>query len=152
MAGHTGIVRRSVRPANGAAGRIILSVVSPPMRGPMPRPEEAVKDAFRDLVPPAEGVVVKPMFGQLAAFVNGNMFTGIFGEKLYVRVGGAERDELMQAGGGDFAPMPGRPMNGYVTLPDGWRDDPQDAARWIEIALAATAAMPPKVPKSRKKN
>lgn len=121
------------------------------MREPMPRQDSGVKDVFRGLVPPAEGVVVKPMFGQLAAFVNGNMFTGIFGEKLFVRVSGAERDELMQSGGGDFAPMPGRPMHGYVTLPEGWRDDDQAARRWIELALAATSTMPPKQPKPKKK-
>jgi len=62
--------------------------------GPMPRPTDDLKDAFRALVPPAEGVTVKPMFGNLAGFVNGNMFCGLFGEKLFVRVGGDDRDRL----------------------------------------------------------
>ena len=119
--------------------------------GPMPKSSDDIKDAFRGLVPAAEGVGVRPMFGNLAAFVNGNMFAGLFGEKLFVRVSGADRDRLMAAGGDDFAPMPGRPMTGYSTLPEGWRGDEADARAWVELALAVTAKMPPKQPKPRKK-
>ncbi|HEV1998241.1 MAG TPA: TfoX/Sxy family protein [Candidatus Dormibacteraeota bacterium] len=125
--------------------------MSPSEMGPMPTTTDALKDAFRDLVPPGDGVGIKPMFGNLAAFVNGNMFAGLFGEKLFVRVADADRDRLLAAGGGDFAPMAGRPMKGYVTLPDGWRSDQEGASSWVELALAATSAMPPKQPKPKKR-
>jgi hypothetical protein len=42
----------------------------------MPKPTEADKDRFRSLVPDDPRVEVKPMFGNLGAFVNGNMFVG----------------------------------------------------------------------------
>jgi TfoX/Sxy family transcriptional regulator of competence genes len=119
--------------------------------GAMPKSSEEVKDAFRALVPGAAGVAVKPMFGQLAAFVNGNMFTGIFGAKLFVRVAGDDRDRLMASGGADFAPMAGRPMKGYVTLPDNWAADEAGTRAWVELALAETSKMPPKQPKVRTK-
>ena len=119
---------------------------------PAPKPTDAVKEAFRGLVPEAPGVTVRPMFGHIAAFVNGNMFSGTFSEKLFVRVTGADRDSLMASGGTDFAPMPGRVMTGYVCLNDKWRSDDKGTREWIELALEKTSAMPPKQPKKPKKS
>ena len=45
----------------------------------IPRPSEADKDFFRSLLPDDPEVEVKPMFGNLGAFVHGNMFAGLFG-------------------------------------------------------------------------
>ena len=42
----------------------------------MPKPTEADKQQFRSVVPDAPGVEVRPMFGNLGAFVNGTMFAG----------------------------------------------------------------------------
>ncbi|GAC1332718.1 MAG: hypothetical protein NVSMB17_12220 [Candidatus Dormibacteria bacterium] len=117
---------------------------------PAPKPGEDVKAAFRDLVPDAPGVSVRPMFGHLAAFVNGHMIAGVFSEKLFVRAAGDDRERLLAEGGEDFAPMPGRPMNGYVCLNPGWRSDPAAARKWIATALETTDALPPKVPKAKK--
>ena len=102
-------------------------------------------------MPPADGIAIKPMFGNLAAFVHGNMFAGLFGDKLFVRVADTERARLIAAGGDDFAPMTGRPMKGYVTLPEGWRSDEEDARGWVQLALTGTSALPPKEPKARPK-
>ena len=53
----------------------------------MPRPSEDAKAAFAKLVPDEPAVTLKPMFGQLSAFVNGNMFCGIYGEELVLPYG-----------------------------------------------------------------
>ena len=45
----------------------------------IPKASDQDKERFRSLVPDDPGVVVKPMFGNLGAFVNGNMFAGLFG-------------------------------------------------------------------------
>ena len=45
----------------------------------IPKPTDADKDRFRALVPDSPDVEVKPMFGNLGAFVHGNMFAGLFG-------------------------------------------------------------------------
>ena len=115
----------------------------------LPKPGEEVKEAFRDLVPTEPGVALKPMFGNLASFVHGNMFAGLFGEELFVRLPDADQERLLAEGGTQFAPMPGRPMRGYITVPR-WRSDGAAAGRWIQLALTATGALPPKEPKKRK--
>jgi hypothetical protein len=52
----------------------------------MPKPSEEAKAALARIVPDEPAVTLKPMFGQLSGFVNGNMFVGIFGEDLFVRL------------------------------------------------------------------
>ena len=52
----------------------------------LPKPTEETKDYFASIVPDHPAVSVRPMFGQLSAFVNGNMFMGIFGEDVLGRV------------------------------------------------------------------
>jgi TfoX/Sxy family transcriptional regulator of competence genes len=116
----------------------------------MPKGSSQAAEAFRALVPPSDAVKVKPMFGHLAAFVNGNMFAGVFGDDLFVRVGDDDRMAVLQGGGHDFEPMPGRPMRGYVVLGAGWREDRTSAERWIATALAATSTMPAKQPKAKR--
>lgn len=109
-----------------------------------------MREAFEALVPDGPGVSIRPMFGNVAAFVNGNMFTGLFGNDLFVRLPEVERARLMDAGGTEFAPMEGRPMKEYVTLPSGWRSKRSDAETWIGRSLDWTSELPPKQPKKKK--
>jgi TfoX/Sxy family transcriptional regulator of competence genes len=113
----------------------------------MPRPTEADKERFRDLVPNESDIEVKPMFGNLAAFVNGNMFMGLFGSDIGVKLTPAEQEPVRQAGGGDFGPAE-RPMGGYVSLPAS--ADREQVSEWVGSALAYAASLPPKRPKARK--
>jgi TfoX/Sxy family transcriptional regulator of competence genes len=114
----------------------------------MPKPTEADKDAFRSLVPDDPAVEVKPMFGQLAAFVNGNMFMGLFGSDVGLKLEAGDRDELLAVeGAGPFGPSE-RPMGGYVTLPARWVSSPAEAAAWVDKALAHVASLPPKAAKA----
>jgi TfoX/Sxy family transcriptional regulator of competence genes len=112
----------------------------------MPKATDADKDHFRSLVPAAAGVEVKPMFGQLGAFVNGNMFAGLFGSGVGVKVDEGSRAELEGLGAGPFGPEE-RPMSGYLTLPESLGH--ADAAAWVERARAHVATLPPKVRKAR---
>ena len=48
-----------------------------------PRATPEARDAFRALVPDDERVLVRPMFGSVAAFVGGNMFMGLVKDELY---------------------------------------------------------------------
>lgn len=110
----------------------------------MPKPTGDRAAAFAKLVPVDPAVTARQMFGNPAAFVNGNLFTGLFGDNLFVRVSDDEGARLRAAGGSDFAPMPGRPMKGYTTLPAGWATNPESARRWIEISLEWSRALPVK--------
>ncbi len=116
----------------------------------MPKPSDADKEVFRSLVPDDPAVEVKPMFGNLAAFVNGNMFMGLFGSQIGLKLDAGDRDELLaEDGAGPFGPEE-RPMGGYVTMPARWRSSRDDARPWIERAQAYVASLPPKVPKAKK--
>jgi TfoX/Sxy family transcriptional regulator of competence genes len=117
----------------------------------MPRPSAEAKAAFQALVPVHSAVTMRPMFGNLAAFVNGNMFTGLFGEDLYVRVSDEDRQQLLEQGGADFAPMPGRGMKGYVVLPPGWSGRPEPTRGWIARSLEWAQALPPKEAKKARR-
>jgi TfoX/Sxy family transcriptional regulator of competence genes len=110
----------------------------------MPKPSEDAKAAFTKLVPAGPTVTLRPMFANLAAFVNGNMFAGLFGDDLFVRLPEAEAAAVRKQGGKDFAPMAGRPMKGYVTVPSTWRAKTEATTGWIGIALDLTGKMPPK--------
>jgi TfoX/Sxy family transcriptional regulator of competence genes len=111
----------------------------------MPKATDADRERFTALVPDGPDVTVKPMFGQLGAFVNGNMFMGLFGSDVGVKLAGAEAQELLsEPGAGPFGPAE-RPMGGYVTLPADW--SAEQAEPWIQRSLALVAALPPKKPK-----
>jgi hypothetical protein len=109
----------------------------------MPRPTDEDREHFHDLVPADPRVVVKPMFGNLGAFVNGNMFMALFGSDVGVKLGPELAEELRAAGGGPFGPED-RPMGGYVTLPT--LDDAGRRA-WVDAAFSYVEALPPKKPK-----
>lgn len=107
----------------------------------IPKPTAADKARFEALVPSDPRVAVKPMFGNLGAFVDGNMFMGLFGADIGIKLDDAAQAELKAAGGGPFGPIE-RPMGGYVSLPANLDD--ADAERWIARSLGFVSALPPK--------
>jgi TfoX/Sxy family transcriptional regulator of competence genes len=112
----------------------------------VPKPSDADRERFRSTVPDDPRVEVKPMFGNLGAFVNGHMFLGLFGADIGVRLPEADAVALRREdGAGPFGPAE-RPMGGWVTLPAAMVGTPP-AAEWVRRALAAAAALPPKAPK-----
>lgn len=117
----------------------------------IPKPTEADKEYFRAVLPDNPEVEVKPMFGNLGAFVNGNMFAGLFGPAVGVRLADGDRNELAAVDGtGPFGPAE-RPMGGYLSLPASWREDQGRSADWVGRALTHVAAMPPKKAKPKAK-
>jgi TfoX/Sxy family transcriptional regulator of competence genes len=113
----------------------------------IPKPTDADRDRFRALVPDEPGVETKPMFGNLGAFVNGNMFMGLFGGDIGVKLDEPDRAKLAnQPGAGPLGPAE-RPMGGYVALPADWTA--RKARPWIAKAHAAAAALPAKQPKKK---
>lgn len=113
----------------------------------VPKPTDADKERFRSLVPDDPRVEVKAMFGNLGAFANGNMFMGLFGSSVGVKLDAAGQAELLaHPCTGPFGPED-RPMGGYVSLPAAWLDLPSAAEAWVQRSLDQVAALPPKVKK-----
>jgi hypothetical protein len=93
----------------------------------------------------------RKMFGYPAAFVAaGHMVTGLHGRNWTVRLGEADGVALRQIGGGDFEPMPGRPMKGFFTLPSAILADDDQVADWVGRAQAHAATLPPKKPRKKR--
>jgi TfoX/Sxy family transcriptional regulator of competence genes len=115
----------------------------------MPKPSDETKEFFASIVPDHPAVTVRPMFGQLSAFVNGNMFMGIFGDDVVVRLPEADRAAIAAAGGGPFEPMAGRPMREYVMLPAAWRDEPERVREWAARSLDHAEELPAKQAKKK---
>ena len=120
----------------------------------MPKASDADKEHFRSVLPDHPEVVVKPMFGNLGAFVNGNMFAGLFGPTIGVKL--AEADKELLEGTERTVPFgpPERPMGGYTGLPEIWNaegsGDEARARAWVEKAYTYVAGLPPKEPKVSK--
>lgn len=113
----------------------------------MPKHSDESKAHFRSLISEAPGVEVKPMFGSVGAFVNGNMFAGLFGEDIGVKLDERGLAELAALpGSGPFGPAE-RPMGGYLSLPADLPD--ADKAAWVDRARDHIATLPPKVKKPK---
>jgi len=89
------------------------------------------------------------MFGNISAFVNGNMFAGLFGNDLFVRLSEESRTELLEEKGASrLEPMKGKPMKEYVVIPKIWQDQHETVRLWVARSLDWTSKLPPK--KSKK--
>jgi hypothetical protein len=109
----------------------------------VPKPSSEDISRFRATVPDDPRVEVKPMFGNLGAFVNGNMFMGLFGSDIGVKLAPDDADRLRQReGAGPFGPAE-RPMSGWVTLPAAMLGT-DEVGEWAARALEFIAAAPPK--------
>lgn len=118
----------------------------------MPRPDEESKAFFSSVLPIDPRITIKPMFGNIGSFINGNMFSGLFGNQIFVRLPENERIRLLkEEGATEFSPMPGRAMKEYVTVPLQWRQEPDKIREWINLSVAWVEGMPQKEPKKKKK-
>jgi len=115
----------------------------------MPKAAAHAVELFESLVPASPGVSRRPVFGQPAAFLDGNMFLGVFGESILVRLSEADRAEAHVLGARPFEPMPGRPMREYVVLPPKVLADRAATEAWVARAVAYAGQLPKKVAKSR---
>ena len=116
----------------------------------IPKADPEVTKLFEALTPKTPAVVPKKMFGQPAAFANGNLFMGVYGATLFVRLCEPDRMKASsKAGFVAFEPMPGRAMREYWVLPPSVVNDKAEARRWVARALSYALTLPAKKPKVR---
>ncbi len=87
-------------------------------------------------------------FGFPAAFINGNMFAGLFNDKMIVRLTPEDAAKLQNAQ--QFEPMPGRAMTGWYTVPPKILNSQIELGEWMERALEFTKGLPGKKRKRMK--
>jgi TfoX N-terminal domain len=119
------------------------------MRIRPPAPE--LVELFGKLLP-GSGGEGRAMFGCPCGFLGGNMFMGLFEDKLFVRLAQDDRARLLaEEGAAPFDPMGGRPMREYVVVPRGWLEgDMDDVLRaWVAKAAAYARTLPPKARRAK---
>ncbi len=118
----------------------------------LPRLDPDAKRFFEEILPDDARVRTRSMFGGLGSFVNGNMFAGALGTKVFLRLPEPERATLLrEPGGGPFEPVRGHAMAGYATVPEAWTKDAARARAEAKKAFEFVASLPPKKPKRGKR-
>ncbi|MGA8303817.1 MAG: TfoX/Sxy family protein [Thermoplasmata archaeon] len=118
----------------------------------LPKPKVDAVGLFEELTPEGRGVTSKKMFGQPAAFVNGNLFFGVFGDRIFLRLSEEDRAEAARTSGFvPFEPMPGRPMRAYLVVPEVILRDRARCRKWVARSMDFVSRMPPKTTQSKGK-
>jgi TfoX/Sxy family transcriptional regulator of competence genes len=108
-------------------------------------PEEMVR-LFENALKDFPMATQRKMFGYPCAFVNGNMFTGLFQDEMFLRLSDEDRAAIRKEYGTPlFEPMPGRPMRQYVLVPHYVLKSPRLLRTWLTKGMEYAKALPPKV-------
>ncbi|MFQ5887456.1 MAG: TfoX/Sxy family protein [Candidatus Hydrothermarchaeales archaeon] len=94
----------------------------------------------------------RKMFGQSAYFVNRNMFAGVFGDDIFIRLSEADREEILSLydEAVPFEPMKGRVMREYVVSPDSLYNHSEDFSKWLTRSYNYVSSLPPKKTKKKR--
>ena len=112
---------------------------------PIPTLTPEASELFAALVALDPRLKPRKMFGNPAAFVNGNLCCGAFGGDIFLRLGSPDLAAASALRGvRPFEPMAGRPMRGYLVFPTGLLRDPAESRRWLGRAVAFTQSLPKK--------
>jgi TfoX/Sxy family transcriptional regulator of competence genes len=98
------------------------------------------------------GAQKKTMFGSTCYFMNGNMFTGVHRNHIFLRLSEQDREGVKELfkDTTHFEPVEGRPMREYMNLsPLLYRDDAQFKL-WIARSMKYVGSLPPKTTKVKK--
>lgn len=102
----------------------------------------ALVTTFQAALPKGGAAEARQMFGYPAAFVNGNMATGLHQEDLIVRLPETRRAVLLaKPNARIFEPMPGRAMWEYVVVPPAIVAKPSELRGWIREAVAYAGSL-----------
>jgi TfoX/Sxy family transcriptional regulator of competence genes len=116
------------------------------------KPDPANVDRFNRALPNDPLVERKKMFGFPAAFVNGNFFVGLHGQKVVARLPGGIKEQLPElAASPIFDPMEtGKGMKDWWEVPQAITEDERRLASFFAAALERVALLPPKEAKPKK--
>lgn len=104
-----------------------------------PPDEQATRAELRALVADLPEVEVRPMFGTLAALVDGHVFAVAMGDRIGVKLSPDALAELDAVPGSGILTMGSRQMKAYRSLPDGM--PPADRSAWLTRARHHVASL-----------
>ena len=107
---------------------------------------------FWAALPDDRRVTTMPLFGGVAAKVNGHIFAGLFARSVMLLLPEPLRAEALALDGASmFDPMgDGRARSDKVMLPDSMMDEPAELRGWIAKAFDAALELPRKPAKKPK--
>ena len=108
-----------------------------------PAPDQLVA-TFNAVLPLDHRIEPRKMFGYPCCFTGGNMFMGLFQDRMMLRLSPEDRAELIAKGGSVFEPSPGRPMKEYVVVPTSVLENQNALRDWVARSYAYGASLPPK--------
>jgi TfoX/Sxy family transcriptional regulator of competence genes len=93
----------------------------------------------------------RKMFGCPAYYINGNMFAGVYGRQLFLRLSPEAREELVaDFGAAPFEPIPGRQMKEYFQIPPEVSSNEAAMDEWMRRSVEFASSLPPKQPRPKK--
>lgn len=105
---------------------------------------------FLAALPKDKRITTLQMFGGIAAMLNGNLFGGLFGRSIIVRLSDADRAAALALDGtAPFDPMGnGRASKDTLQLAESVMEDPTELRDWLRRARDHAATLPPKARKA----
>ena len=115
--------------------------------------DEDLADRVRAVLPAAELVTERQMFGGLAFMLRGHMFCGVVKDTLMVRLGPDGADRALNRPHVRPMDFTGRPMRGMVFVEPGGLHGTTALRHWVGAAADYTRSLPPKpaTPPARKR-
>jgi TfoX/Sxy family transcriptional regulator of competence genes len=93
----------------------------------------------------------RAMFGAPTFFKNGNMFAGIHGDTIIIRLSEKDRREIVSKykDASPFEPMKGRFMKEYISLPASIYNNKNTLRDWLNRSYKYASSLPLKERKNR---
>ena len=88
------------------------------------------------------GASRRMMFGCPSYSLQGNLFAGVFGDGVFVRLSDADRAAAVSAGGRPFEPLEGRKLRMYVVLPRAAVADREALSAWLRRSMDFVNGLP----------
>ena len=105
---------------------------------------EHIEQRIRKAIKGWKNTTHKNMFGGVCYLLNGNMFCGVHKDYLILRLGEEKGGEALDKPHTRPFDITGRPMKGWVMVPEeGFKRD-ADLAGWLQIAREFVDTLPPK--------
>ncbi len=98
---------------------------------------------FKDLFEEQPQVELRSVSGSPCAFINGQMFAGLYGGRIFIRLPEARRKELRSMeGSGIFSPTPDQESTEFSFVPQRMLSEPRELLEWLAAAMGYAGGLP----------